>query len=58
MEQVLQIDPSTMEPVDLPLSTEIINYAFYVIMTVKTLAFDYGICNEIIRYYKTHKTCN
>ena len=68
IEQVLKVlDPSTCTDIDdastcseaeLPLGTEIFNYAFYVIMVLKTIAVDYSIVNYCIRYYQTHNTIN
>ena len=68
MEQVLQVlDPSTCTDPDdartcseaeLPLGTEIFNYAFYVIMVLKTIAVDYSIVHYCVRYYRTHNTIN
>ena len=37
---------------------EVIKYAFFVLMPLKTLAFDIGIYGYIKRYYQTYKTFN
>ena len=51
-------DPSTCSEAELPLPTEIFNYAFYAIMVLKTLAIDYSVFQYSLRYYRTHKSIN
>ena len=40
---------------ELKLSTQILKWAFYIFIPAKTVAFDFGIYNYVVRYLETYK---